>query len=340
MTLFVPLTVALAFLATALLALSWARSRPAIAPVIWTSLACIGLLALGSVALYASLGASSLRPLHKPPSAQSMVQQLQRKLDTDPNDLGGWLMLGRSYLVLQKYPLAVRAYQHALQLSANSTVALLGEAQALILSAQSSFAGRAGELIERALAHAPQDPQALFLGAVVALHRGELHRARSRFEQVLALAPTPAVKHVAEHQIASIDRQLGTGGAHRSDVVVQTRQSARKPLIRVRLELAHRLISHASSHAPLYLFVRDLTHPGAPLAVKRLSSHFPQTVVLSPSDAMVPGHTFTAGERVEVVARIAPSGNPLAERGDLSGQTLYRVGHEGLAEIRIDHITP
>lgn len=340
MTLFVLLTVAVALLAAALLAQRWTRSRPAIAPVIWTALACTGLLAVGSVALYAALNRHGARPLQAPPEAQAMVGQLQRKLDAHPNDLAGWLMLGRSYLVLQKYPLAARAYQQALHLSTGNPLALLGEAQALILSGQSSFAGRAGELIEQALARSPQDSQALFLGALVALHRGELHRARSRFEQVLALAPAPNVQHIARHQIAAIERQLAARRTHTTHGTADASNGTGSALIRVRLQLAPELRARASSSAPLYLFVRDLAHPGAPLAVKRLSSRFPQTVVLRPSDAMVPGHAFTAGERVEVVARISPSGNPLAERGDLSGETRYLVGHEGLAQIRIDQITP
>ncbi len=77
-----------------------------------------------------------------------------------------------------------------------------------------------------------------------------------------------------------------------------------------------------------------------PLAAKRLTSHFPQTVELRPSDSMVPGRAFAAGQKVQVVARIARSGNPMAGSGDPFGEVAYLVGSDGLVNIVIDHLTP
>ena len=340
MYIFILLAAALVLIAGALIALPMLRSRPALAPAVWTALACTAVLVLGSAVLYAALSNWSWHPSPGTHSPEAMVERLAHHLGAHPKDLEGWLMLGRSYLVLQEYPLAARAYARAVQLSGDNTQALLGEAQALILSDQTTLAGRAGDLVERALAHSPHDPQALFFGAVVALHRGELRLARTRFQQFLARHPPASLRSVAESQIAIIDRKLppGTVSGARTDGSAAARAGA--ALIRVRLVLAPALAGRAPSAAPLYVFVRDPADPGPPLAVKRLRSHFPQTVVLRPQDTMVPGHAFTVGERVEVIARIAPSGNPLDQSGDLSGQTIYRVGHEGLAEIRIDHVTP
>ena len=331
MSLIVLLAVALALSATALLATYGLRRRAALTPIVWVIFACIAIVAFGATLLYASLSSGVARSSAPTRSPQSMVETLASQLRTHPNDLGGWIMLGRSYQVLKEYPLAAHAYGQAVRLSPQNTQALLGEAQALMLSRQRSLMGRAGDLIERALAHAPDDPEALFYGAVVALHRGEWRLARRRFTQVLALAPTPTVRHIVKQQLAALDRRLAMTSPAASP--------SGSALIRVRLELAPAL-AHAVPHsAPLYVFVRDPHHPGAPLAVKRLRSDFPQTVVLRPTDAMVAGRVFRTGERVEVIARIAPSGDPLNRRGDLSGQTRYRVGRDGLAEIRIDHVT-
>lgn len=328
------LAATLALVAGALIAVHVLKSRPALAPAVWTVLACAAVLVLGSGGLYAALRGGSQHQAAGSNSPQAMVERLALKLHAHPHDLNGWLMLGHSYLVLHQYPLAARAYTRAVRLSGGDTRALLGEAQALIMSDQTTFAGRGGDLIERALARSPNDSQALLFGAVVALHRGEWQLARQRLTRVLALNPSPELKHFVERQIATLDHRRSPG----TPTAVATAAHA-SPLIRVRLELASALAGRAPPTAPLYVFVRDPAQPGPPLAVKRLSSRFPQTVVLRPSDAMVPGHTFTLGERVEVVARIAPSGNPLDQRGDLSGQTPYRVGHEGLADIRIDHVT-
>ncbi len=331
MSLIVLLAVALALSATALLATYGLRRRPALKLIVWVVFACIAIVAIGATLLYASLSTGMTRSSAPTRSPQSMVDTLANRLRTHPNDLGGWIMLGRSYQVLKEYPLAAHAYGQAVRLSPQNTQALLGEAQALMLTRQKSLMGRAGDLIERALAHAPEDPEALFYGAVVALHRGEWQLARRRFTQVLARSPPPTVRHIVKQQLAALDRRLGTTSPAASQ--------AGTAVIRVRLELAPAL-AHAAPHsAPLYVFVRDPRHPGTPLAVKRLRSDFPQTVVLRPTDAMVAGRVFRAGERVEVIARIAPTGDPLKRRGDLSGQTRYRVGRDGLADIRIDHVT-
>jgi hypothetical protein len=63
-------------------------------------------------------------------------------------------------------------------------------------------------------------------------------------------------------------------------------------------------------------------------------------VELTPADSMVPGRAFSAGQKVQVVARIARSGNPIAGSGDPFGEVAYLVGHDGLVNIVIDHVTP
>jgi hypothetical protein len=63
-------------------------------------------------------------------------------------------------------------------------------------------------------------------------------------------------------------------------------------------------------------------------------------VELTPSDSMVPGRAFAAGQKVQVVARIARSGNPMAGSGDPFGEAAYLVGTDGLVNIVIDHLTP
>lgn len=125
---------------------------------------------------------------------------------------------------------------------------------------------------------------------------------------------------------------------------VGTRESAVSrvdaPLIRVEVKLAPALQRRAPRAAALYVFVRDPAQGGPPLAVKRLQSRFPQTVELTAADAMIPGRRIAAGERVQVVARISASGNPMDESGDLSGQADYRIGRDDLVDVVIDHVTP
>jgi len=310
----------------------------------WTALAAAGLLVAGSAALYVSWSKWSWRAAPAADSPQTMVAQLARRLEHDPTDLNGWLMLGRSYTALQEYPLAVRAFGRAVQLSdGKNAEALTGEGEALALSDESELDGRAGRLFEQALALEPDSGKALFFGAAVAARRGDLPLARQRFAKLLSLNPPPAVRPMIEQQIAAIDERLA--GTPTNAAAVQQGQSpappsgASAPTVRVNVSLAPSLASAAGA-APLFVFVRDPAQGGPPLAVKRLESHFPQSVALSPADSMVPGRVFAAGQSVQVVARIARSGSPIAVSGDPFGEVSYRVGKDGLVSLIIDRLTP
>lgn len=337
---FMALAAFLLVVAVGLIAVPLLKPARTVPSAWWTALACACVLLVGSTVLYAklSLGASSRNTSSASP--ESMVVRLAHHLGRHPQDLQGWMMLGRSYVVLKDYPLALRAYEHADRAAGGKNAdALLGQAEALLLIHGSGFRGRAGRLIERALVLAPHDPQALFFAAAAALHRGDVPLARARLHALLALNPPAAVKALVERQLAMIDGKLSLQPTLADLAASPGLLAADPPAIRVTVRLAPALAGRAPPAAPLYVFVEDLRHPGPPLAVKRLVSRFPQTVELTTADAMIPGHAFAAGERVEVVARISPSGDPMDSSGDLSGRVPDRVGH-GPVVLLINHVTP
>src|SRR5437879_5216042 len=122
----------------------------AAAPAPWAALATTALLVIGSAVLYVTWSNWPWRSSSAPAdSPQSMVARLARELERDPQNLEGWLMLGRSYIALQEYPLALRAYERADRLSDGKNAdALTGEAETLVLTDESELDGRAGRLIE------------------------------------------------------------------------------------------------------------------------------------------------------------------------------------------------
>jgi cytochrome c-type biogenesis protein CcmH len=313
-------------------------------PAHWAALSAAGVLVIGSAVLYVLWSNWPWRSAVPADSPQAMVARLARRLEHDPDDLNGWLMLGRSYTVLQEYPLAVRAFERADRLSGGKNAeALTGEAEALALTDESELDGRAGRLIERALTVAPDSGKALFLGAAIAARGGDLPLARERFVKLLATNPPQAIRPMIEQQIVAIDEQLARtppAAAATQQAASPQQADAASPVVRVNVTLAPALAAQGASGAPLFVFVRDAGARGPPLAVKRLESHFPQSVALHPSDSMVPGRAFAAGQSVQVVARIARSGSPVGASGDPFGEVTYHVGQDGLVSLVIDHLTP
>ncbi len=312
------------------------------APAPWAAVAATGLLVVGSAVLYVSWSNWPWRTVTPGDSPQSMVGRLARQLERDPQNLDGWLMLGRSYLAMQEYPLALRAFERADRLSdGKNAEALTGEAETLALTDESELNGRASRLIERALVLAPDSGKALFFGAAVAARRGDLPLARARFVKLLAMDPPADIRPLIEQQITAIDARLGGAAPPAGGAGVPPPTPAANPgaQVRVNVTLAPSLAA-AVGASPLFVFVRDPAHPGPPLAVKRLESRFPQVVSLAASDAMIPGRAFAPGQSVQVVARIARSGNPVGASGDPLGEVTYQVGRDGLVSLVIDHLMP
>jgi cytochrome c-type biogenesis protein CcmH len=152
---------------------------------------------IGAVAAcLVAAAAAGLYPLwsnwdwHAPVQAQSMpapdvlamVGKLEQHLRDDPNDLAGWLMLGRSYLALQRMDDAVNAYDRAHRLNGSSAEAALGLGEAISLRAGGQISPEASALFEDALKLEPNNPKALLYGGFAAATRGDRATARSRWQ--------------------------------------------------------------------------------------------------------------------------------------------------------------
>jgi cytochrome c-type biogenesis protein CcmH len=251
----------------------------------------------------------------------------------DQNDLEGWLMLGRTYSTLEQFPLAVRAYQRADRLSnGQNAEAIVGIAESLLAQDFDQLHGAAGRLFERALALEPNNPKALLYGAYTALGRGDQATARERFQRMLTLNPPAHIREIIEKQLLAFDNAATEQGT--------PAQQGAPAKVAVHVTLAPTLASKVSEGVTLFVAARDPKSPGPPFAVKRMPAAFPVDVELSAADAMLPSRRITAGQQLEIVARVALGGTPTATSGDPFGQVSYHVGKDGKLNIVIDRLAP
>ena len=312
---------------------------------------------VGAVAAIAMAGAAAgLYPLwsnwdwHAPVQAQAqettpapeviaMVAKLEKHLRDDPNDLAGWLMLGRSYLALQRMDDAVSAYDRAHRLDAKSVEASLGLGEAISLRAGGQISPPAMQLFEDALTLAPENPKALLYGGFAAATRGDNARARSRWLALKGLHPPPQIEQMLDARIASLGPAAESGTNASAAGTSASSEGSAAPLVTVNIHIAPALKSRLKPETLLFVFAREPDSRGPPLAAKRLTSDAIGTQVkLSSADSMIPGRVLVVGKRVSVTARVSFSGNPVPAAGDLYGELSYDVGHDGPLDLLIDRI--
>lgn len=302
------------------------------------------------------------------PQVLAMVAELERKMEGSPNDIHGWLLLGRSYIALERAEDAVTAYEHAHRLDADNVEAMLGLGEALSLRAGGNITPSAGELFERAVSLEPENPKALLYSGFGAATRGDRATARTRWLALKAMHPPPEIDAMLDQRIA----ELGTadlaspGGAAPGVAGAAPGMMGAAPAIAgttpgmaaaapgppgaapaasppaeatLNLSIAPALKARLSGDTPLFVFAREPGVQGPPLAAKRLTSAAIGTQIhLSAADSMVPGRVLTAGRKVSITARVSFSGQPLPAAGDLYGELTYDVGHDGARDLVIDRI--
>ena len=270
------------------------------------------------------------------PPIELMLEGLEAKLRANPTDVAGWLLLGRSNFQLQRYPEAAQAYEQAYTLTEGKNVeAIMGLGEALAFSDERMLTTRSAQLFERAMELAPDHPKALWYSGLAAYQVRNFEVARERWARLVALQPPDEVKGLLERKIAEIDAGLG------SPMPGKDQATASGKIVKVRVGIAPELAARVPAGAPLFVMVRGAGGGGPPLAVtRRTAEQFPQIVELSDRDAMIAGRGISSASRVSVVARVARSGDPRPQSGDLEGQVGYDVGDGKTVDLVINSILP
>jgi cytochrome c-type biogenesis protein CcmH len=279
-----------------------------------------------------------------------LLDKLKAKLAENPNDVNGWLLLGRSYGAMGRYALAVDAFQNAYDKSRGENVeAMIGLGEALAMTDEASLGGRAGQLFEAALERAPNHPKALWYGSIAALQAGDLRKGRDRLQLLLAQSPPQELRGLLERQIQDINQQLHEAGPGAPAVAAAAEGAAPAAhrAIRVAVTIAPNVRDQLKSGPlPLFILARDPSAGGPPLAVQRHSSaDLPLTIELSERDAMIATRTIATVPKVQVVARLSRSGTPQAQSGDYYGEAEYDFSKNSGAggstlNITIDRAVP
>ena len=269
------------------------------------SLIALAVLATLSWLMYLQLGAA--RDLR----VQSWLNELQQgeELSSDEREALRGLLAelgdeasGERYAFLLGHDfLAQEEYSQARETFGALRARGVDDAEVALAFVQSDFLAREGVLGDdsRTLARGLADSE-----HPLALEMLVLDALRSNDQQAFmqywpSYASTP--------RGAELGRRLGWGEAPRTpgEATIEIQVSAAGDV-------------RAPPDTPVFVLARRAQSPSPPLAVRRLRfADLPARVRLSDSDAMLETNRLSDASQVEVVARIAYSGGPIAAEGDL-----------------------
>jgi cytochrome c-type biogenesis protein CcmH len=120
---------------------------------------------------------------------EANVAKLAKKLEQNPNDTQGWIMLARSYSEMQDYKEAAGAYEKATALTSNDADLWADYAFALAMARGRQLQGPPLELVNKALQIDPQNQKALDLAGAAAFEAKSYNQAVEYWQKLLKAMP-------------------------------------------------------------------------------------------------------------------------------------------------------
>jgi cytochrome c-type biogenesis protein CcmH len=350
----------------------------------WLALALVVLMSGGAVLAYLQIGEREIiprlellasNPLPHPGAAPGaagtaapldvLVQGLAERMEKNPENLEGWVMLGRTYFAIGQPAKALEAVERAYKLAPEQTSVVIAYAEALATNNGNRLEGRPAELIRQVLATEPANASARWLDGMLAFQEGRFADAAMTWQGVLD-EMDPAGEEAQQIRQMIVEARgraglptldAGSSPLARAEPSADTPSAGTAPAeapqvsagdagtgtaIQVSVSLDPGVAAQAAADDALFVYARAASGPPMPLAVQRLRvSDLPVTVTLDDSMAVMPAMRLSAFPQVVVGARISKSGQATPQAGDLEGQS----GPIGAAEtprvsVTIDRVRP
>ena len=297
-------------------------------------LAAVIILTVGlSAALYQRIGNPGIPSgAGSEPAVNEMVAALQERLDESPNDVNGWILLGRSYQSMKLYDEAITALEKAVGLEQGKNAeTLVALGIALLEQQRGEASARSSKLFENALALDPDNQNALFYAGGAAASRGDTALAADRWEKLLAQNSPPEIRELLQRKISE----------WRGAPPPTPQEVHPDAVIAINLSISDAALSDLPADATVYVIARDPAQPSPPIAVvPRRLAEIPMVVTLGDINAMVEGRPLSGFTDLELIARVSISGSPMAQSGDWSGTSRVNTNDAQLIDLIIDQKIP
>ncbi|MGZ8273813.1 MAG: c-type cytochrome biogenesis protein CcmI [Burkholderiaceae bacterium] len=318
--------------------------------------------------LYAKLGApDAFSPLATAPQDQhqlsgaqvdEMTAKLAARLEKEPDNIDGWVMLARTYYQQRKFPEAAQAYEKLTKLLPNEADLYADYADALAMAQGRKLGGKPMELVKKALVLDPNQWKALAMAGTEAFERKDYKGAITYWERLKANAPDEPIGKQIQ---ASIDEARQLAGlppsapmAPAAPVAAAASKAAPAPAakgdapaaasgkgVSGTVTIEKTLAAKASPTDAVFVFARPADGSKMPIALMRGQvKDLPLKFTLDDTTSMNPQIKMSTFPEVILVARVSKSGSAMPGSGDLEGLSKpVKVGSSGIA-VTIDRALP
>jgi cytochrome c-type biogenesis protein CcmH len=270
---------------------------------------------------------------------QTLKESLRKASVSQPEN-GEWLYLyARMLFADGQYMEGVATFETILatlpeEAKADRAATLVQIAQGKFYIADQKASESIYAYVEKALAVEPNNSQALGLGGILAFELGHLEEALAHWKALwfnMSSSPETAALEQGIQRIAESLKALGQP----ADLSWMKRAE-----VKVRVSISAELKSQLKDGDAVFVLAKALTGPVMPLAAMRImAKDLPIDVVLNDSQGMVPGLALSKFEQVQVIARVAKGGQPMANPGDFQGIVKpVMVKSNDTVELVIDQI--
>jgi cytochrome c-type biogenesis protein CcmH len=277
------------------------------------------------------------------PEHIAMINALSARLEQNPNDGKGWVMLARSYAVLGRYNESVTAYEKATRLIQNNAALLVDYADVLAMANGRNLQGKPQELIQSALKLDPNNSKGLLLIGKAAYQAGAFAIAAGYWEKLLKTLPpdSPLAKQISKNIAQAHEQESANTQMQPSPAPGETQASANNAQISGVVRLNPALSNKAAPTETVFVFAKALSGPPMPIAVIRTQvKNLPYRFVLNDSMAMTPTIKLSNFQEVALIAKVSKSGSATPQSGDLKGEVEpVKIGTSNV-QLIIDKIVP
>jgi len=258
-------------------------------------------------------------------SMEELTEQLRKRLQDNPDEVEGWVLLGKSYKTLRKYPQAQQALETANRLQPNQPLIVVELVEArLFASGDPRITPEMSRQLEQAVASDPGLQKGLWLLGIAAAQSGNDQQAIEWWQRLMEqLDPAGPVAQNVRTQIEQAQVRLGGATepppASPAPQIPANGAGWNSPPIEVVLDArASAALPATPPGSVLFVIVRAANQAaGPPLGVRRFDQPvFPVQLSVSDANSMMPQRPISASRELNLQARLSLSGQPTPSPGD------------------------